>query len=81
MLKLDLKKEIGELCALVIAVIVAFATHKFWVGLIVFVVLELIYLLVYDMIAKKKEATKPKEVKEEINFHEYDDDTEDNDGQ
>lgn len=74
MLKLDLKKEIGELCALVIAVIVAVAVHKFWVGLIVFVLLEFIYLLVYDMIAKRKEAAKPKEEKEEITFHEYDDD-------
>lgn len=45
-------------------------------------VLELVYLLVYDAIAKKAEAKKPKEEKEEINFHEYDDDnTENNDAQ
>ena len=62
MLKLDLKKEIGELGALVIA-------------------LELVYLLVYDAIAKKAEAQKPKEEKEEINFHEYDDDTESDNAQ
>ena len=69
MLKLDLKKEIGELGALVIAFIIGF------------VVLELVYLLVYDAIAKKAEAQKPKEEKEEINFHEYDDDTESDNAQ
>ena len=69
MLKLDLKKEIGELGALVIAFIISF------------VVLELVYLLVYDAIAKKAEAQKPKEEKEEINFHEYDDDTESDNAQ
>ena len=76
MLKLDLKKEIGELGALVIAFIIGFVASSFWIGLISFVVLELVYLLVYDAIAKKAEAQKPKEEKEEINFHEYDDDTE-----
>lgn len=76
MLKLDLKKEIGELGALVIALIIGFVASSFWIGLISFVVLELVYLLVYDAIAKKAEAQKPKEEKEEINFHEYDDDTE-----
>lgn len=82
MLKLDLKKEIGELCALVLALIIGFAAGSFWIGLISFVVLELVYLLVYDMAAKKAESKKPKEEKEEINFHEYDDDnTEDNDAQ
>lgn len=45
------------------------------------VVLELVYLLVYDAIAKKAEAQKPKEEKEEINFHEYDDDTESDNAQ
>lgn len=82
MLKLDLKKEIGELCALVLALIIGFAASSFWVGLISFVVLELVYLLIYDAIAKKAEAKKPKEEKEEVNFHEYDDDnTENNDAQ
>lgn len=82
MLKLDLKKEIGELCALVLALIIGFAASSFWIGLISFVVLELVYLLVYDAIAKKAEAKKPKEEKEEVNFHEYDDDnTENNDAQ
>ena len=82
MLKLDLKKEIGELGALVIALIIGFVADSFWIGLISFVVLELVYLLVYDAIAKKAEAKKPKEEKEEINFHEYDDDnTENNDAQ
>ena len=82
MLKLDLKKEIGELGALVIALIIGFVAGSFWIGLISFVVLELVYLLVYDAIAKKSEAKKPKEEKEEINFHEYDDDnTENNDAQ
>lgn len=77
MLKLDLKKEIGELGALVIALIIGFVAGSFWIGLISFVVLELVYLFVYDAIAKK-----PKEEKEEINFHEYDDDnTENNDAQ
>ena len=75
MLKLDLKKEIGELGALVIA------AGSFWIGLISFVVLELVYLLVYNAIAKKAEAQKPKEEKEEINFHEYDDDTESDNAQ
>lgn len=82
MLKLDLKKEIGELGALVIALIIGFVAGSFWIGLISFVVLELVYLLIYDAIAKKAEAKKPKEEKEEINFHEYDDDnTENNDAQ
>lgn len=53
MLKLDLKKEIGELGALVIALIIGFVASSFWIGLISFVVLELVYLLVYDAIAKK----------------------------
>lgn len=53
----------------------------FWIGLISFVVLELVYLLVYNAIAKKAEAQKPKEEKEEINFHEYDDDTESDNAQ
>ena len=52
MLKLDLKKEIGELGALVIAFIIGFAAGSFWIGLISFVVLELVYLLVYNAIAK-----------------------------
>ena len=78
MLKLDLKKEIGELGALVIAFIIGFVASSFWIGLISFVVL---YLLVYDAIAKKAEAQKPKEEKEEINFHEYDDDTESDNAQ
>ena len=56
MLKLDLKKEIGELGALVIALIIGFVASSFWIGLISFVVLELVYLLVYDAIAKKAEA-------------------------
>ena len=47
MLKLDLKKEIGELGALVIAFIIGFVASSFWIGLISFVVLELVYLLVY----------------------------------
>ncbi|WP_302212082.1 hypothetical protein [uncultured Ruminococcus sp.] len=82
MLKLDLKKEIGELCALVLALIIGFAASSFWIGLISFVVLELAYLLVYDAAEKKAESKKPKEEKEEINFHEYDDDnTEGNDAQ
>lgn len=81
MLKLDLKKEIGELGALVIAFIIGFVASSFWIGLISFVVLELVYLLVYDAIAKKAEAQKPKEEKEEINFHDYDDDTESDDAQ
>lgn len=81
MLKLDLKKEIGELGALVIALIIGFVASSFWIGLISFVVLELVYLLVYDAIAKKAEAQKPKEEKEEINFHEYDDDTESDNAQ
>lgn len=53
MLKLDLKKEIGELGALVIALIIGFVASSFWIGLISFVVLELVYLLVYDAIAKR----------------------------
>ena len=65
MLKLDLKKEIGELGALVIAFIIGFVAGSFWIGLISFVVLELVYLLVYDAIAKKAEAQKPKEEKED----------------
>lgn len=81
MLKLDLKKEIGELGALVIALIIGFVASSFWIGLISFVVLELVYLLVYNAIAKKAEAQKPKEEKEEINFHEYDDDTESDNAQ
>ena len=64
MLKLDLKKEIGELGALVIAFIIGFVAGSFWIGLISFVVLELVYLLVYDAIAKKAEAQKPKEEKD-----------------
>ena len=76
MLKLDLKKEIGELGALVIAFIIGFVASSFC-----FVVLELVYLLVYDAVAKKAEAQKPKEEKEEINFHEYDDDTESDNAQ
>ena len=79
--QLDLKKEIGELGALVIAFIIGFVASSFWIGLISFVVLELVYLLVYDAIAKKAEAQKPKEEKEEINFHEYDDDTESDNAQ
>ena len=43
MLKLDLKKEIGELGALVIALIIGFVASSFWIGLISFVVLE-VYL-------------------------------------
>lgn len=39
MLKLDLKKEIGELGALVIAFIIGFVASSFWIGLISFVVL------------------------------------------
>ena len=81
MFKLDLKKEIGELGALVIAFIIGFVAGSFWIGLISFVVLELVYLLVYDAIAKKVEAQKPKEEKEEINLHEYDDDTESDNAQ
>lgn len=73
MLKLDLKKEIGELGALVIAFIIGFVASSFWIGLISFVVLELVYLLVYDAVAKEE--------KEEINFHEYDDDTESDNAQ
>mgnify|MGYP000603777712 CR=1 FL=1 len=53
MLKLDLKKEIGELGALVIAFIIGFVASSFWICLISFVVLELVYLLVYDAIAKR----------------------------
>ena len=70
MLKLDLKKEIGELCALVLALIIGFAASSFWIGLISFVVLELVYLLVYDARTKQAEAKKPKEEEEEVNFHE-----------
>lgn len=82
MLKLDLKKEIGELGALVIAFIIGFVASSFWIRIIIsFVVLELVYLLVYNAIAKKAEAQKPKEEKEEINFHEYDDDTESDNAQ
>lgn len=39
MLKLDLKKEIGELGALVIAFIIGVVASSFWIGLISFVVL------------------------------------------
>lgn len=60
MLKLDLKKEIGELGALVIAFIIGVVASSFWIGLISFVVLELVYLLVYDAIAKR---LKPKSQK------------------
>ena len=81
MLKLDLKKEIGELGALVIAFIIGFVASSFWIGLISFVVLELVYLLVYDAIAKRLKPKSQKEEKEEINFHEYDDDTESDNAQ
>ncbi len=64
-----------------LALIIGFAASSFWIGLISFVVLELVYLLVYDAIAKQAEAKKPKEEKEEVNFHEYDDNTENNDAQ
>lgn len=43
-----------------IAFIIGFVASSFWIGLISFVVLELVYLLVYDAIAKKAEAQKPK---------------------
>ena len=81
MLKLDLKKEIGELGALVIAFIIGFVASSFWIGLISFVVLELVYLLVYNAIAKKAEARGAGGGEEEINFHEYDDDTESDNAQ
>ena len=59
MLKLDLKKEIGELGALVIAFIIGFVASSFWIGLISFVVLELVYLLVYLSLIHISEPTRP----------------------
>ena len=76
-LNFDPKKEIGEIAILVITILIAvFAKTGFWIALLIFFVLEILYLLVYSAIERKIEAGKPepdKPVKEEINFHEYDD--------
>lgn len=79
MLKLNMKKEIGELCVLVLTLIIGFLLKTgFWIGLVIFVVLEFAYLIIYDAVEKKAEAKKPRteEPVEEINFHEYDDEEE-----
>ncbi len=76
MLKLNMKKEIGELCVLALTIIIGIVLKTgFWIGLVIFVVLEFAYLIIYGAIEKKAEAKKPKaeEPAEEINFHEYDD--------
>ena len=49
-----------SLAHIVIAFIIGFVAGSFWIGLISFVVLELVYLLVYDAIAKKVEPKMPK---------------------
>ena len=77
MLKLDLKKEIGELGALVIAFIIGFVASSFWIGLISFVFEYLGYTTEW----RKAMLQLSEEEKEEINFHEYDDDTESDNAQ
>ncbi|MBR1423634.1 MAG: hypothetical protein IJ571_09380 [Ruminococcus sp.] len=68
-------KEIGELVILAVAILLAvFTDISFWVIVLIAFVLEIAYLLIYGQIEKKLAKNEPEEVKEEINFHEYDDD-------
>ena len=76
-LKLNLGKEIGEICALIIAIVLAVVFDLgFWIGLLIFIGLELLYLVVYSILEKKFAKPEPEKPKEEINFHEYDDEEE-----
>ena len=76
-LKLNLAKEIGEICALIIAIVLAIVFKLgFWIGLLIFIGLELLYLVVYSVLEKRFAKPEPEKPKEEINFHEYDDEEE-----
>ncbi len=76
-LKLNLAKEIGEIGALVVAVVLAIVFDLgFWIGLLIFIGLEILYLVIYSVCEKKFAKPEPQKPKEEINFHEYDDEEE-----
>ncbi len=73
-LSFDPKKEIGEILIIVLAVLLGIFTDiSIWLIILLAFVLEVVYLLAYGEIEKRIEAKKPEPVKEEINFHEYDD--------
>ena len=72
-------KEIGEIVIIIGAVLLAvFTDISVWLVVLIAFVLEIAYLLIYGQIEKKLAKNEPEEVKEEINFHEYDDEDEEN---
>lgn len=78
-LKLNLKKEIPELIFIVIAVLCCIIfSLRWWWGLIIFAIEDITYLIIYNYLSRKYEDKTEKPVKQEVNFHEYDEDDEDN---
>lgn len=74
-LSFDPKKEIGEILIIIVAVLLGIFTDiSIWIIILLAFVLEVVYLFIYGEIEKRMEAKKPEPVKEEINFHEYDED-------